>query len=73
VIFLPEDIPHRELTHYIVMAAAANFITMFAFQFKIDRLKGKEVDLDQQLKQGIIAGAGLIISFCIFLIVLHFL
>jgi hypothetical protein len=46
---------------------------MFAFQFKIDRLKGKEVDLDQQLKQGIIAGAGLIISFCIFLIVLHFL
>jgi len=73
VIFLPEDIPHRELTHYIVMAAAANFITMFAFQFKIDRLKGKEVDLDQQLKQGIVAGAGLIISFCIFLIVLHFL
>lgn len=39
IIFLPEETTHRELTYFVLAAASANFATMFAFQFKLDRLK----------------------------------
>lgn len=73
MVYLPAKIVHSGILYFIIAASLTNLITLFAFKWKIARLKNKEDKFYKEMKQVKVVGIGMVVITCIFLLVLYFI
>ena len=73
MMYLPTKIVHEGILYFVTAALLTNLITLFAFKWKIARLKNKEDKFYKEMKQVKVVGIGMVVITCIFLLVLYFI
>lgn len=73
MMYLSSAIVRGGLLYFITAALLTNFITLSSFKWKIAHLKDEEEKFHKEMKWTKIAGAGMVVITCIFLIILYFI
>lgn len=73
MMYLSSAIVRGGILYFITAALLTNFITLSSFKWKIAHLKGEEEKFHKEMKWTKIAGAGIVVITCIFLIILSYI